>query len=344
MEILDNWTEEKRSAYLYQQIAAIETDEKHKTLFLNLSEMADKQADIWAVQLKNANIPIPAAYIPNWHTKLILGLVRLFGARRMRLILSATKVRGMSIYREESLGHQFPKVFGELEEQHRSIQSGGNLRAAVFGVNDGLLSNASLILGVAGAQMDPHFILISGVAGLLAGACSMGSGEYVSVRSQREMLEYQLSLEKHELDTYPEEEAAELALIYEARGLPKAEAERMAHLLIQNPEKALDTLAREELGVNPDELGSPWGAAIASFVSFTVGAFVPLIPFIFFHTSFNLEIAIGLTGLALFSVGATISLFTQRNPWWSGMRTLIIGLAAGGFTYFIGTLFGVSVS
>jgi VIT1/CCC1 family predicted Fe2+/Mn2+ transporter len=177
---------------------------------------------------------------------------------------------------------------------------------------------------------------------LLAGAFSMGSGEYISVRSQREMLEYQLALEKHELDTYPEEEAAELALIYTARGLPKDEAKKVADLLIQNPDKALDTLAREELGINPDDLVSPWGAAISSFVSFTLGALIPLLPFLFSHSHYNLFISIGLTAASLFVIGASLSLFTQRNPWWSGIRTLLIGIAAGSITYVTGAWLGVN--
>jgi VIT1/CCC1 family predicted Fe2+/Mn2+ transporter len=179
---------------------------------------------------------------------------------------------------------------------------------------------------------------------LLAGACSMGSGEYVSVRSQREMLEYQLELEKHELDTYPEEEAKELALIYEARGIPKEEATRLANILIQDPEKALDTLAREELGINPDDLVSPWGAAISSFVSFVIGALIPLLPFLFSQSRYNLVISIGLTAAALFGIGASLSLFTQRNALWSGLRTLLIGIAAGALTYFIGNLLGVKAT
>ena len=153
----------------------------------------------------------------------------------------------------------------------------------MFGVNDGLVSNAALIYGVAGAAQEPSIILLTGVAGLLAGAFSMAAGEYVSVRSQREMFEYQIGLERDELETYPDEEAAELALIYAAKGMDPAEARRLADTLMQDPERALDTLAREELGLNPDELGSPWVAAISSFAAFTAGAALPLLPFLFGH-------------------------------------------------------------
>jgi VIT1/CCC1 family predicted Fe2+/Mn2+ transporter len=342
MHLLDNWNEEKRSAYLYQKIADVDPKKTHQKLFLDLAAMADKQAAIWETELKKSNTPIPT-YTPDWRARLIARLIKIFGPNHLRLILAATKVRGMSIYRNQPLGHQFPSVFGELEHKHSAIKHANNLRAAVFGVNDGLLSNASLILGVAGAQVHSSVILISGVAGLLAGAFSMGSGEYVSVRSQREMLEYQLELEKHELDTYPEEEAAELALIYEARGVPKVDAERIATALIQNPEKALETLAREELGINPDELASPWGAAISSFISFVIGAAIPILPFLFSESEFNLYISIGLTVISLFMIGATLSLFTQKNPLKSGLRTLCIGVSVGALTYAVGMMLGHTV-
>lgn len=341
MDLLDNWNEEKRSAYLYRVVAEADPKKIHQKLFLDLAAMAEKQAVIWESQLVKAKIPVPTHFHVNLRTRFIAWLIRVLGPGHLRLILAATKVRGMSVYRHQSIGHEFPSVFGELEHKHSPIKNGNNLRAAVFGINDGLVSNASLMLGFAGAHASPSFILLSGIAGLLAGACSMGSGEYVSVRSQREMLEYQLELEKHELDTYPEEEAAELALIYEARGLPKEEAEKVANLLIKNPDKALDTLAREELGINPDELSSPWGAALSSFFSFVVGAAIPLLPYLFGDSDFNLFISIGLSVFALFTVGASLSLFTQRNVLWSGLRTLLIGVGAGAFTYFVGMVVGV---
>lgn len=310
-----------------------------KKLFLELATLAEKQAVIWEKQLQAEHHAIPAHYRPGVRVHLIIGLVRCFGPRAMRIALAAMKVRGMSVYRGIEMGHPIPTTIDEVEHQHASISNGNNLRAAVFGVNDGLISNASLILGIVGAHAGHGFILLSGIAGLLAGACSMGAGEYVSVRSQREMLEYQLKLEKEELALYPEEEAAELALIYEARGLPKEEATKMAHLLIQNPDKALDTLAREELGINPDELVSPWGAAISSFISFAVGAFIPLVPFLWSESGSNLTMMIGLTGLTLFIVGAVLSLFTHRSAILGGLRMLGIGALAGLLTYFIGSIF-----
>lgn len=345
IEAFESWQEEKRSAYVYKALATFERNPIHQKLFLDLAEMAEKQALIWQTTLKETDKNVPQQYQPDRRTRLVLWFVQQFGAKSLRIALAAMKIRGMSIYQgQQDATHPFPSLPGELEEhRHRGVKSGNNIRAAIFGMSDGLLSNVSLMLGIAGASTDHRFILISGVAGLLAGACSMGAGEYVSVRSQREMLEYQLALEKKELELYPEEEAAELALIYHARGVPADDAERISKLLIQHPEKALDTLAREELGINPNELVSPWGAALSSFFSFALGAFIPLLPFIFSHSQYNLFFTVGLTGLALFIVGAMMSLFTQRSIFLGGLRMLLIGAAAGAVTYVIGRALGVTL-
>jgi len=256
------------------------------------------------------------------------------------------KVRGMVIYGSaggDEGGHATPTAGSGVEHRHRNLGGGGNLRAAVFGVSDGLVSNASLILGVAGATPDPHVVLLSGVAGLAAGAFAMAAGEYVSVSSQRELYEYQIALERDELKEYPEAEAQELALIYVAKGLPQREAEKLAQRLISDPETALDTLAREELGLNPGELGSPFAAAASSFASFAAGAAVPLAPFVVVAGTAALPIAIGITAITLFGVGAILSLFTGRSAWLSGLRTLALGALAGGVTYAIGRLLGVNI-
>jgi VIT1/CCC1 family predicted Fe2+/Mn2+ transporter len=229
------------------------------------------------------------------------------------------------------------------ERRHRAASSGGSLRAAVFGMNDGLVSNTSLILGVAGADAAPNAILIAGVAGLLAGAFSMAAGEYVSVLSQRELFEHQIALEKAELEEYPEEEAEELALVYRARGLDDTEAKRLASRVMSDPKSALDALAREELGLDPDDLGSPWGAAASSFAAFAVGALVPLAPFVFLAGSHAVVAAALVAALALFAVGAALALFTNRSALASGVRMLAIGALAGGATWCIGKLFGVAI-
>ena len=326
---LESWIEEQRSAYLYRVCADAEAGTARADLFTRLAGEAEAQGAIWRAQLTASGKPAPPPFVPDLRTRLVAGLVQLFGPRRLRAVLAAMKVRGMAIYsRREPGGHSAP-VAGNIEHRHRGLGGGGNLRAAVFGINDGLVSNASLIFGV---------------AGLTAGAFAMATGEFVSVRSQRELFEYQIALERDELKEYPDAEAQELALIYKAKGLSGSEAERVARQLVADPEHALDTLAREELGLNPDELGSPWGAAISSLLSFALGAAVPLLPFAMGAGARALPIAGLLTAIALFAVGATLSLFTGRAAVFSGARMLLLGSLAAAVTFAVGKLFGVSVT
>jgi VIT1/CCC1 family predicted Fe2+/Mn2+ transporter len=340
---IEGWAEEKRSAHLYRVIAEVERGTPRARLFTSLAAEAEGQAAIWARSASAAGQPVPPAFAPDLRTRIVERLVRRYGPRATRAMLAAMKVRGLSVYTHAQPGHPRPTSIEDMKARHRNVASGGNLRAAVFGVNDGLVSNMSLILGVAGASSNSTVVLLSGVAGLLAGAFSMAAGEYVSVTSQREMFEHQIGLERKELAEYPAEEAQELALIYAARGLPEDEAAALATATVADPDRALDTLAREELGLNPDELGSPWGAAVSSFLSFAGGAFVPLAPFLVTRGDGALATAIVLTGAALFAAGATISLFTGRSALAQGLRMLAIGAAAGAATYAIGRLLGVSL-
>ncbi len=338
-----SWYEETRSAYLYRIIARYEKNPNYQKLFDNLAEEAEKQALIWAEQVTKAGGQLPT-FKPSLRTRIVVQLIRRFGSKQVRTVLAAMKVRGMSVYQGPPAGHPMPKTIEDVGRRHQgTLGSSNNLRAAVFGINDGLVSNASLIMGMAGANSSNSIIILAGVAGLLAGAFSMAAGEYVSVRSQREMFEYQITLEKKELELYPEEEMEELALIYEARGLEKEDARSFARMMMRNPAQALDTLAREELGINPDELVSPYGAAIFSFISFTIGAAIPLLPFLFHNYSLTLESSIGLSVIALFIVGATMSLFTGRKAWYGGLRMMVIGVIAGAITFTIGHLIGVNV-
>ena len=338
---LESWQEEQRSAWLYRVVAECERGSTREALFNELARSADAQAAIWLTALTEAGSPPPQAYRPDLRTRLVARLTRTLTPRAMRGVLAAMKVRGMALY-AQTLPRATPTHVDDIGKRHQNGVSGNALRAAVFGVNDGLVSNAALIYGVAGAMQEPAIIVLTGVAGLLAGAFSMAAGEYVSVRAQREMFEYQIGLERDELEKYPQEEAAELALIYIAKGMPREDAERVASALMKDPERALDTLAREELGLNPDELGSPWTAAISSFAAFTTGAALPLLPFLF-GLNAALPVSIALTALGLFGVGASMSLFTGRHALISGARMLAIGGAAGLATYFMGTWLGVSL-
>lgn len=342
MHSLKNWLEEKRSVYLYSLIEKYEHDETKKKLFRELATAADKQAAVWQHELKKEGQLTPVIYQPDTRTRIVGFLLHYFSVRQLRFMLAAMKVRGLSVYDNvmQNQGHFLSHRAANIERRHKGLSVAGNLRAAVFGVSDGLVSNMSLLLGVVGGTSNINMIVLSGIAGLLAGACSMAAGEYVSMRSQREFFEYQIALEKEELELYPEEEAEELAFIYQARGLPKAEAKELAQRIIHNPERALDTLAREELGLNPNDLGSPLGAALSSFLSFATGAFLPLLPFLFGNTAWNLPISILLTAISLFGIGAILSLFTNQNAFFSGSRMLLIGAGAGCLTYLIGVWVG----
>ena len=336
-----SWHEEKQSAWLYRVVAECERGTPREALFNELAQAAEAQAGIWLAAITDGGGQAPAAFRPDLRSRVVARLTRTFKPRAMRGVLAAMKVRGMALYAQPT-PHGMPVKRDDIGKRHQSGAAGNALRAGVFGVNDGLVSNAALIYGIAGAAQEPSVIVLTGVAGLLAGAFSMAAGEYVSVRAQREMFEYQIGLERDELETYPQEEAAELALIYAAKGMDPVEARRLADTLMQDPERALDTLAREELGLNPDELGSPWTAAISSFSAFTAGAALPLLPFLL-GAGDALTASIALTAIGLFAVGASMSLFTGRHALLSGLRMLGIGGAAGLATYFIGAWLGVTL-
>ena len=345
MNPLESWAEEQRSAYLYRACADAETGTVRAELFRRLAGEAEAQAAIWRAQLTARGFPAPGPFVPDTRTRIVANLVQWLGPRRLKNVLAAMKVRGMAVYGSAApaeTGHVAPSGGAMFERRHRGLGGSGNLRAAVFGVNDGLVSNASLILGVAGATSDMRIIVLTGVAGMAAGALAMAAGEYVSVRSQRELYEYQIALERDELKQYPEAEAQELALIYAAKGMPVKQADRLAKRLVADPENALDTLAREELGLNPGALGSPVGAAVSSLLAFAAGALVPLAPYLFGAGPIVLGWTIGLTAASLFSVGAVLSLFTGRNAIYSGLRMLALGALAGGVTFAIGHVLGVS--
>ena len=236
-----------------------------------------------------------------------------------------------------------PEAIVRGEGWHRSARS-GTLRAIIFGVSDGLVSNLALVMGVAGASDEGRLILFTGIAGLLAGAFSMAAGEYISMQSQRELFERQIALEQAELEAMPAEEQQELAALYMAKGFPRAEAERVAARVFENPEHALDTLVREELGLDPDELGSPWGAAFGSFTAFAIGAAIPVLPYLFGGGSAVFVTSLVLSLAALFIVGAGVSLLTGRSMLFSGARQVAIGAGAAAVTYAVGTLIGVGVA
>lgn len=253
---------------------------------------------------------------------------------------------GAAGHSSAAAGVSVPTEIADRERWHRAGRS-GTLRAVIFGVSDGLVSNLALVMGVAGANVaieGGHFILLAGIAGLLAGAFSMAAGEYISMQSQRELFERQIELERAELEAMPEEEEAELAAVYRSKGFTADEAVTIAHRMFSDPQHALDTLIREELGLDPDELGSPWGAAFGSFIAFGIGAVIPVIPYLFGSGAVAFGVSLGASLAALFLVGAGVSLLTGRSLLFSGARQVGIGAAAAAVTYVVGNLIGVSVA
>ena len=332
--LLQSWAEERQSAWLYRHVSDAECGNARQMLFLELAAAADRQAAAWAAELAANGVAVPE-WRPTLRAWLVALLLRRFSPMTLRPLLAALKVRGLSVYS--------PVHGADVERPHRALAGGNDLRAAVFGVNDGLVSNLSLICGVAGAGGGDQPVLLAGLAGLLAGSLSMAAGEYVSVRAQRELHDNQITLERAELEQYPEAEAGELATIFEARGMDAADARRAADALIADPDRTLATLAREELGLDPDNLASPWRAAIASFIAFCVGAVLPLAPFLFSGGSAALDAALVVSSFALLAIGAVVALFSGGRVIPAALRMLAIGLGAAGITWVIGRALGVAV-
>lgn len=367
---------ERDAIYLYDRLATLEKDPQRRAAFESIAASERRHAAIWEAKLISLGEHPPVAARPSWRVQQIAILARLFGTRAVSDAVKALEGyeegvygahsdvlevheigkdeakhaeiwRGLDVaHKTKGVGAQHAVVVDTQarEPWHRS-GGGGTLRAAIFGVSDGLVSNAALVFGIAGATSSGQssFVVLAGVAGLLAGAFSMAAGEYVSMRSQTELLERQIELERAELEAMPEEEEKEIAAIYRGRGFGEAEAAAIAKQLMSDPKVALETKVREELGLDPEELGSPWGASIGSLFSFAVGAFIPLLPFILLTSGTALLVSIVLTSLALFAVGAAVSLLTARSALYSGARQLGIGAAAAAITYLVGSLIGVNV-
>ena len=340
----ESWESEVQAAWLYRVLAEIETGER-KRLFEALSVDALEQSRAWVRAIEEAGGEAPGPYEAPFRVRLVASLVRRIGPRSLLPALAALKVRGLSVYRsapsslevlaererEPSRPAPGSHLLGE-EQRHLYARGVVALHAAIFGMNDGLIANTALVLAVAGAGGGATVALLVGVAGMLAGSISMAAGEYLAVRSRIELFERQIALEEEELRLYPDDEAEELALIFEARGLAREQARALGKRLIAEPARALEVLSREELGLNPDDLGSPWASALASFGSFAVGASIPLLPLAGMAAPGAFALAGGLATAALFASGAATSLFTGRGALRSGVRLAAVGgVLAGAF-------------
>ena len=365
---LANLRLERDAILLYDALGAIEKDENRAAAFHRIASNERRHAEVWATKLREAGVDVPESPArPRARVSAIILLARLFGTRAVSDLVTALEGDEEQIYGEQSSPEveaiaaderEHAEIWRRLkdpdyhperdiatrERWHRSGRS-GTLRAVIFGVSDGLVSNLALVMGVAGAARDHgSFVLLAGVAGLLAGAFSMAAGEYISMQSQRELFERQIALERAEMEAMPEEEEAEMAALYRAKGFPDEESQRIAKRIFADPQAAVDTLVREELGLDPDELGSPFGAAGGSFVAFAIGAFIPVAPYIVTFGAGAFAASILLSVVALFGVGVGVSLLTGRSALFSGARQVGIGAAAAIVTYAVGSLIGVSVA
>jgi vacuolar iron transporter family protein len=363
----DNLRDELDGAEMYARLAAAERDPLRRDLFLQLAQAEGRHAELWREKLVAAGIAAER-YVPSFRTRLLAKLAQRFGPAFVMPTIAAAEFSDRNKYAgqhdahsisAEERGHaavvqQMAQAsarhvvsgadIARAEPWHRGA-SGNNLRAAVLGVNDGLVSNFCLIMGVAGAGAAPRIILVTGLAGLVAGACSMALGEWLSVTNARELAGTQLAKEAEEIEQTPEAEQHELALIYQAKGLPKGDAERVAAELMRDKKAALDTLAREELGIDPAELGgNPWSAAGTSLILFAAGAICPVLPFLWLHGVPAIATSVAVSVTALCGVGVLTSLFNGRSPWFSAARQGLFGCAAAAVTYGVGSILGVSIS
>ncbi|MDA0988178.1 MAG: VIT1/CCC1 transporter family protein [Chloroflexi bacterium] len=352
---------ELQAAAVYEAMADAEADSERAGVFRQLVQAEMRHASRWAEKLgMDTATLVPAS--SGIRLRFLRWAARRFGTNRMVPLLLRGEAKDISTYSLDPEAHDLAKEEREHGRTLRNLSNGqdstetirverghfsgtsGSLRAAVLGVNDGLVSNFSLVMGVAGGTGDTNIVLLAGVAGLLAGAFSMAAGEYVSMRSQRDVYEHQISLEKAEIEMWPEEEEEELALIYQAKGLSKEEAETIAKRVMSDPKVALDTMAREELGLNPSELGSPWGASLSSFAAFVTGALVPIIPYLFGATGLAIPISAVLSAGALLTVGGVLAWMTDRSVASGALRMVIAGSAAATVTFAVGSLIGTSLS
>jgi VIT1/CCC1 family predicted Fe2+/Mn2+ transporter len=359
----DFLAEEVDGLYIYEQLAEIEPDERIADVYRQLAVTEQRHLALWQEQLQTAGEDATPGG-PSRRARFLMWLARRFGPDLVLPVIKTFESDATDMYvgdpvaeaaklPEDEASHA--RIFsaisrsgtsapgsaiGRVEARHRALGGGNALRASVLGANDGLVSNLALVMGFAGAAPGQATVVLAGIAGLVAGAFSMALGEWISVTSSREAAEEQLAVEAEELRLMPEAEAEELALIYQAKGLGKEDAEQLAASIIADEDRALDTLAREELGIVPDDLGSPWTAAFASFILFGLGALIPVLPFFFSDGAGAIATSAALSALGLFTLGGGITLLTGRSLWYSGGRQVLLGLAAAAITFGIGSLIG----
>jgi VIT1/CCC1 family predicted Fe2+/Mn2+ transporter len=362
-----NWQSEIDSAAEYRAMAEEEETASVAEIYRKLAATEERHAHFWATRLQQSGSKV-GRFRPSWRARTLVFLARRFGARAILPTIAAKERVDRDVYasQPEARGtdmtvqeHTHARVLRMLLSQRRGAEGsalarvegrhrtvGGNaLRAAVLGANDGLCSNLSLVMGVAGTTASTHALLVTGAAGLLAGACSMALGEWVSVTSSRELTEREIGIEAGELESAPEDEREELELIYQAKGVAPDESRELARQLMADPKTALDVLTREELGIDPEDRGgSPLTAAFSSFTLFAIGAVIPVAPLLFLEGNTALIASLVAGGVGLLAIGAAITLFTGRPVWASAGRQLLLGFAAAAVTFGLGRLLGVAIA
>lgn len=350
---------ELESVDLYKSLAGIEKDLERAKLFRNLAQAEMRHVRVWAGKLE-IEAPSPEDWPRTLRVRVLCMIARVFGTRAVMPLILKSEVADVDTYRADPTASSI--VEGEIEHfqtlgrlagktdyaqiislERRHYSGTANVRAGVLGFNDGLVSNLSLVMGVAGATTETSFIVLAGVSGLLAGAFSMAAGEYVSVRAQRDIYEKEIEVERAELEEFPEEERHELALIYQSKGFTREEARAVAERIMSDPKVALETLAREELGLDPSQLGSPWMATISSFIAFGLGALIPVLPHIVTDGVVAFSLSLGLSGLMTVAIGILLGVITGKNPVWSGGRMLLVAAAAASVTFGIGSAIGLTL-
>lgn len=363
---LANRQKEIDGAGMYLALAESEKQPQMAEVYRKLAASEEKHAAAWERKLSDLNAKIPLRRL-SWRVKTMIWLAKRFGPQFVLPTLTANERADSQAYdgqpdaeaeefsvdeksharllamASQSTGGLPGGSVAQLEGRHRA--GGGNaLRAAVLGANDGLVSILSLTMGVAGATNSNTDVLIAGLAGLLAGAGSMALGEWLSVQSSRELYEHQIKIEAEEIAESPEEELEELTLIYQSKGLPGERARELASHMMEDKSNILDTLAREELGIDPEELGgSAYEAAFTSFFLFAVGAIFPIFPFLFWAGTNAIYTSLAVSAVGLFIIGAAITLMTGRGVLYSGLRQVLVGIAAAVLTFGVGKLIGISV-
>jgi VIT1/CCC1 family predicted Fe2+/Mn2+ transporter len=355
--------DEVDGSYYYSTLASLEEDQQLAAVYSEMAAMEQRHLALWRTELAKRGDE-GALPQPSRRARILMWAAKRFGVDAVLPVLKAMEVGADAVYAAEPvaaaahlpadertharivatlsgpLGGLSGASIGRIESRHRALGGGNALRAAVLGANDGLTSNLALVMGIAGANPGRGTVVLAGIAGLLAGSFSMALGEWISVTSAREAAEAQIVAEREEIKMMPDAERDELALIYRAKGVPEQQARELAAHVMSDTKSALGTLAREELGIVPEELGSPWAAASTSFVLFASGAILPLFPFFFTAGFTAIVLSASLAALGLFTVGSAITLLTGKSAWYAGIRQLVLGLTVAAVTFAIGALIG----